>query len=74
MRRDVTLPEWLRLVIVFYHARLLALEVDDSVGIGMFAFEVCGNFGGVGSRRVFPGEDLVHVFHRNGEERSVYSL
>jgi len=61
------LPERLRLVIVFYQARLLAFEVDDSIGIGMFAFEVCRNFGSMSFCRVFPRKNIVYVVHDSGK-------
>ena len=73
-------PERLRLVIVFYHARLLALEIYPGWAIIFDCFfEVCRDLCAVGSCGVLAFQDwleLVHggrvkggSFEQNGGER-----
>lgn len=45
----------------------MAFEVDDSIGIWMFAFEVCRNFGSMSFCRVFPRKNFVYVVHDSGK-------
>ena len=57
-------PEWLRLVVVFYHTGLLALEVDSRRAINSdLFFKIGGDFGTVSLGGVFASKDVVLMFH-----------